>query len=795
MPRSAPIQNSFNGGELSPLIKARIDLNAKYNSGCELLENFIPQIYGPARKRNGFRFIGEVKNSADNTELIPFEFSDVQAYILEFGDQYIRFYRNGGRVLESNLTITNITQANPAVVTSAGHGYSNGDYVYIADGGGMTELDGRYFTVAGVTANTFQLSGVDSTGYTAYSTGGTVARVYEITSPYLAADVSNIRFAQNADVIHLAHDNYAPRKLSRTGHTSWTLTEVNFDWPPFNDENVGSTTIQVSAATGSVTLTASAALFDADMVGGHYKLSEIPESVYDVWKTATVYGAGAYTQYDGNVYYTSGGGTSGTRAPVHESGSISDGGVTWTYVNDGSGYAEITAYTDTTHVTATVIVQLPQSSVTGATTRWSEAAWSTYRGFPRVVTFYEDRLWFAGSTNNPQTLWASVSSDYENFKQGTVDDAGLNYTINSTKVDKIEWIAGSKVLSIGTMSNEFVASASSPDAAITPTDVRIVPSTSKGCAFEFPIHIDEVTLFLQRSEKKLREFVYSFENDRYVSPNLTVLSEHITEDGIYDLTYQQEPDQIVWSITKTTYRLAALTYERPENVVAWHRHVTTNGDFKSIAVIPYWDGSQDTLFAIIERVVNGNTVKYVEYMEKYYTDEYAFFVDSGLTYDGTAVSTVSGLDHLEGETVSILADGAVHPQKVVSGGSITLDYMASVINVGLPMTAKLKTMPLEAGSRDGVAQGKYNRINEITIKVLETGSGLMYGPDANNLEEYYFRSTEDLTDTAVPLFTGVTERLAMPSQYELESQVYLEHNSPLPCTILAIMPQYFTNDR
>lgn len=720
MAKASPMQNSFNAGELSPQLKGRADID-KYKSGCETLTNFLPQIYGPARKRPGTRFVREVKTSSRLTRLIPFEYSTEQAYAIEFGHQYIRFHTEGGTLLS----------------------------------------------------------------------GGSP---YEIVSPYEDVDLDYLDFAQSADVIYISHPDYPPYKLARLGATNWTITAVTFDWPPFNDENVGTVTITASAVTGTgITLTASSAMFSAAMVGVYFKFEEVIESKYDIWEVGKSVSSGAFRHYDGKLYEATSTGTTGNRPPIHFSGTESDGAVNWIFRHDGKGYAKITAYTSTTVVTADVIKRLPATATSG-TTKWAEGAWSSYRGYPTCVTFYEDRLWFAGSGSRPQTIWASVTGDYENHKYGTSADDGLNFTINTQDMNTIEWLSPGKVLSIGTANGEFTLSATNLNDAVTPTDVLIKPQTTYGSITSVrPVRVAGSILFVQRAGRKLREYVYNFQTDAYIASNLAVLAEHITSSGIVDLAYQQEPYQIVWAPCANG-ELIGLTFERAEEVVGWHRH-DVGGLVESVVALPHWDGDQDVLWMIVRRTINGTTKRYVEYMEKYYADEYAFFVDCGLTYDGVAVDTVSGLNHLEGEEVAVLVDGAVHPNVTVSSGTVNLQYQGSVINIGLPYTATVKTMPLEAGAADGVAQGKTMRVNNIVLRLHETGPGLWYGPNTTTMDEYHVRRTTNNMNEAVPLFTGDTALLPWPGEYQQSTQITVQHRLPLPCTLIAVMPQVFTYDR
>ena len=212
MARVAAQLTNFTGGELSPRLDGRNDLS-KYASGCKTLENFIVYPHGSAARRSGSTFVAEVADSDNKTRLIPFEFSTTQTYMLEFSNLKIRFYKDNGSILEGDKTITGITQANPAVVTSTSHGYSNGDEVVITAVVGMTEVNSKRFLVAGVTTNTFQLTdkdgtNVNSTGYTAYSSAGTANKVYEIATPYTTAQLFDIKFAQSADVMYITHPSH-----------------------------------------------------------------------------------------------------------------------------------------------------------------------------------------------------------------------------------------------------------------------------------------------------------------------------------------------------------------------------------------------------------------------------------------------------------------------------------------------------------------------------------------------------------------------------------------------------------
>ena len=752
MARVAVQLTNFTGGELSPRLDGRNDL-AKYASGCKTLQNMIVYPHGSAARRPGTTFVAEVKTSSAFTRLIPFEFSTTQTYILEFGNNYIRFYKDSGAILESNKTITGITQANPGVVTSAAHGFSNGDTVVISGVVGMTQVNGKRFKVASVATNTFQLQDIDganvnTTSYTAYSSGGIANRVYTLTTTYLTADLPQLKFAQSADVMYICHPDYSVKKLSRTGHTSWTITEVDFTDGPYLDDNITATTFGMSSHT----------------VG-----------------TGRTLTASAVTGINNNTGFQS-----------------TDVGRLFTFRD---GYGEITAITSTTVVTATVIKDMGSSSTT---TSWALGAFSDTTGHPSCVTFYEQRLVFAGTEVQPQTLFFSKSGDYENMHEnrgGTIaDDDAIIYTIASNQVNAIRFLSATRTLIVGTVGGEFSVSGGGTDDPVTPTNILIKKQSNHGCANLDAIPVGNVTLFLQRAKRKIRELAYNFDVDGYVAPDMTILAEHISETGINSMSYQQEPNQIIWCVREDG-KLVGLTYQREQQVVAWHQHIfggafsTGNAVCESIATIPTNDKEYQT-WVVIKRTINGVTRRYVEYINQFdfdETDNTNFnFLDSQLAYSGSATTTISGLDHLEGQTVSVLANGSTHPDRTVTAGSITLARSSTKVKVGLKYTSLLQTMRIDAGSQNGTSQAKTKRIYNITVRLYES-IGVEVGPDLNNMESIPFRSSAALMDTAIPVYTGDKE-VEFRGNYETDGYIYVRQTQPLPLTVLSLYPELITND-
>jgi len=801
MARVSTIVTNFQAGELSPRLEGRIDLQ-KYSSGAQKLENMLVFPQGGITRRPGTKYAGTSKDGG-KVRLIPFEFSDEQAYVLEFGANYIRYFKDGGILTEATETISGATQANPVVLTITGTSLVNGDRIFVKDVAGMTELNNREFTVANKTTNTIELSGIDGTGFTAYTSGGTAGKIVEDTTTYTEAQVFELNFVQSADVLYLAHKDHEPAKLTRTTATSFTLTDIDFIDGPWLDENTTDTTMYFSAETGTVTVTASAPVFSSDDVGRFIRTREILEIAHDEWAAGTSYVNNATVRYNGHVYrqVTGSTETSGNTPPVHLTGTETYGNIDWEYRHDEFGHVRITAFTSATVVTAVVHEDqygndtLPDSSVGSgnANTRWSLGAFGGDQGYPRAVAFYEERLYFAGTTGQPQTIFGSKTADFENMTPGTNDDDAINITIASGQVNVIRHMIPGRFLQIMTTSSEFTLSGGTGTQPVTPTSVNVLRETTFGSGDVRPLRAGASTIMVQKGLEKVKEVTFDLDTDGLVGRDLTILAEHLTRGGVTDMVWQQEPELVLWFV-HSDGTLVGLSYDPQNQTIGWHTHPMGNsGIVESITAIP--SGAEDQVYLSVKRTINSATVRHVVFMENIYfgTDVAdAFYVDSGLTYDSSATTTISGLNHLEGETVQILADGSAHPDKVVSGGVVTLDRSASTVHVGYSYDSKMQTLRLEAGADDGVSQGKIKRIHGVTVRFIDT-VGAEVGPDESNLDRIPFRDSSMAMDEAVPMFDGDKE-ITFPSGYDNDARVFVRQTQPLPMTILAVMRRSNTFD-
>ena len=670
MAESSPILTNFTSGELSPRLNGRIDME-KYYNGASSINNFQVLMHGGLQKRSGTRYIAPIKTqtgSNSGARLIPFVFSKTQAYILEFGHNYIRFFKDEGQI----------------------------------------------------------------------TSGGSV---YEISTTYTAAQISEIEYVQSADVLYLVHDNHKPRKLSRTGHTSWSISDVDFFDGPYDAANTSSTTLTPSGTSGSVTVTASSSVFVANDVGRSVRIK-------------------------------------------HSS--------TW-------GFGIITAFGSATSVTVAVNADRNYGG-TGAVTDWRLGTFYT-GNFPTKITFFEERLFYAGTTQEPSTVFGSMSADFDKFSPTSVDgsvndDNGLSFTLVSDQVNQITGMYGGKFLHIFTKNGAFNMSSGSATQGITPTTVQVTNETNDGAADKKVSPASKSVLFIGKNKKRLREFAYNIDYDSFTTPDMTVLSEHVGFGGFEECSFANYPNNILW-VRRGDGVLLGFTYYRDQDVTAWHRHTIagTNAKVKSIAVIPGVDDAFDTLYLIIERTINSATTQYVEFLEEDYrvddglTKDDQFFVDSGLTYSGSSTSTLTGLNHLEGQTVAVLNNGAVEANKTVSSGAITLTNATTKCHVGLPFTAELESVNVEPKSQYGTTQGKRGRIDKVIFRLFET-VGLKAGPASSSVDVVPFRTTTSTMSATEPKTGDYT--FLMPATYTTENKLYVKSDTAQACTISAIMIQMST---
>ena len=561
----------------------------------------------------------------------------------------------------------------------------------------------------------------------------------EISVPYSQDDLDKLYFSQSGDVVYIAHPNFPLRTITRYSQTDWRTAEVQMIDGPYLPVHTGDITLTPSATKGNITITASDDVFCQSDVGRHVRIMQ-PNNPNVQW-----------------------------------------------------GAAKITAYSNPKSVSATVFEDLPFLNTT-ASKAWRLGVFSAATGYPSVVTFFEQRL-ILGKGNG---VYGSKTGQYEIFSPtsasaGVTAEYGYGYELSSDQINDVCWLSSGRVLAIGTVGADFTLETLGGEGTI-PMSVKAQRHSTYGSESVAPIKVDSTTLFVQHYGRKLRAFMYDSNSDGYMARDLTTLAPHITYSGIKEMALQQEPVPVIWCVLKNG-TLAGLTYEYAESVEAWHSHELPGAFIESIATLPAENGSNDELFLLVRRQINGETKRYIEVMENGIAEDAldskeCFFVDSGLSYHGEKVSQLGGLDHLEGETVAVLADGAVQTEKVVTNGAITLDTPAEVVHAGLPFTSVLQTMPLVGIGHDGISESSVKRISGVLLRLYKT-LGVSVG-SADHIERQSFRSSSDPMNQPPALFSG-DKKIPFFAQWNRLSDIRIEQDQPLPLTILGIFPLVSTN--
>ena len=562
---------------------------------------------------------------------------------------------------------------------------------------------------------------------------------YEVSTLYTEDDLPDIKTAQSGDVLYIVHPSHPMRRLIRVAATQWTLSDADFIDGPYLPVNTGDVSLTPSGTTGTVTVTASADLFCGDDVGRHIRLRHTPSST-------VVWGAGI-----------------------------------------------ITGFTNARTVAVKVFDDFPFASAS-ATKAWRLGVFNAKDGYASCVDFFEQRLILA--KNN--CVYASCVGKYETFSPtdrngAAAADLGFGCEIASQQINDICWLSSGRALSVGTTGADFTLTTSSNITLTSSIKIDLVRHSTFGSESVTPVKISNTTLFVQRYGRKVRAFAYDLNADGYTARDVTILAPHITQSGICDMTLQQEPVPVVWCALNNG-NLIGMTYDGEQNVQAWHRHPMTNGFVESLTTLPKRDGNGDELYLIVRRVVDGRTKRYIEVMETGLAEDAedttdAFFVDSGLSLHAVnPVQTVSGLAHLEGQTVAILADGAVQPEKTVSDGTVVLDKPAKTVHVGLPFSSVLQ--PTAAAGLTAPARDRKIRIVGAVLRLYKT-LGFSIGT-AVRAEAPVFRTFADVAGKAPALFSGC-KKVAFTGDWDDMPVLSIKQEQPLPLTVLAVYPLLTSN--
>lgn len=572
---------------------------------------------------------------------------------------------------------------------------------------------------------------------------------YEIETPYVEADLFDIHHVQSADVLTLVHPNYIPRELRREGAIDWTLEIIEF-------------ASRLSPPTG-ITATPTAGTTPGAPTTWTYVVSSVgpnglDESTYSAVATCSnnLFDDGAYN----TITWTAA--TGASRYYVYK---LSNG--LYGYI----GQAQGTSFKDD-NIAADVSVTPPEIN-------------DPFLGsgnYPAAASYFEQRRCFGGTARAPQTLWMTRSGTESNLNYSipTRDDDSIQFRVAAREANTIRHIVPLQEMILLTSSAEWRVTSINSD-AITPTSFSVKPQSYIGANNVQPVIVNNNLIFAAARGGHVRELGYSSQSGGYMTGDLSLRAPHLFDNlDIRDMALAKAPQQVIWMVSSDG-KLLGLTYVPEHAIGAWHQH-DTDGTFESCCVVS--EGNEDVLYVVVKREIDGNDVRYVERMasRQFANPADAFFVDSGLTYTGTPVDEISGLGHLEGKTVSILADGAVHPQRVVTDGAITLDVNASVIHIGLPIIADMQTLPLSYET-EAYGQGRVKNVNQVWLRVFRS-SGIFVGPNPDQLVEAKQRTTEPYGSP--PALKSEEIQVTLRPDWTDTGSVYVRQSDPLPLTVVAL---------
>lgn len=821
MPRVSLQQTNFTAGEISPRLVGRTDID-RYANAARSLVNAYPVIHGGAKRRGGTRYVAPAKLSGTKkARLVPFVFSRDFAYMLEFGDLYVRVWPAGGGALitelatgysESMLADIDFAQgadtmfiAHPSVPIQRLRRFSTAIFDLSAAPFTTTPFDDQGHALA---ANLTLSAATVGAGRTATASAGVflpsdvgrqlvsgsgLAVVTGYTSATgVTVDIS-IAFAGVALASGAWYLDVSPQGIVKPSAKDPVASSIDLTGSLSRAAD-----ITLSAKTGAITVTASAGVFAAGDVG-NTMYADSGVAAITAFTSATQVSATTSSDFASTSYARGGYGITDSVWRAEDVGK---------FVRINGGLCKITSFTSASVVKATILTALT-GTVASPPLAWSleSSVWSALNGYPRTLTLHEQRLVAAGSNRFSQTIWGSRTGEYLDFTKGTADDDGYSFTIAADEINPISYLASLRNLVVHTYGGEFSLQGG-VEKPITPTNVRIRPESSHGSRGVRPVTVGKESVFVQRAGRKVRAMGYRYDFDGYAAPDLTVLAEHITEGGgVTAMAYQQEPDLLLWAV-RGDGALLSCTFDRDQSVIGWANHYT-EGAFESVATIP--NGDREETWVIARRTVNGATVRYIEILDEVFQPmlpgaaysgyppapaivTYGYTVDCGVSFDNAAGQTVFNVPHLIGKTVDIVADGAVQTQQTVDGsGNVTLPRASYRTLIGLHFRSEIGLLTPEVGTGTGTAQGNSMRTSEITLRFLNTIGAQVYDGEGNEQDVPFRRFGPAVLDKAPQPFTG-NVRIETLGWERGRSDLTIVQDQPLPMHLLAAVRKFQVND-
>lgn len=748
-------QLAFTTGEVSPDVSSRFDLE-QYKSALLEAENVVIRPYGAVAKRQGSQYVGQVKYSDKPTRLFEFTTNTNNSFMLEFGDKYIRVWNYG---------------------------------IY--------------------------------TGI-------------EVTTPFTSDILFDLNCNQSGDVMFICSGKYPIQTLSRYSDTDWRMSTYKLTEQPYDEINTDNGhTLTVNGDT----ITSTKDLFTQDMVGSVIQIAYYVEAVHTkstgevvekkvkrYMQAQTIektynninYNVGAFStdtelswkftthgtwegtvklqisNNDGQTWKDYRTYTSKNDYNVTDTGKI-EAGARLKYVSDiksGSvncdlsimpftqyGIVEIKSVTDAKNAKVNVLNGIKEGE---PSYQWKLGSWNRGRGYPKLCTFYQDRFVVAATDSKPNFIWFSRTGDYPNFGvekvEGTItDDSAITLPVINRKMCEIRHLVPANDLIILTSGNEWIVRG---DKTITPTNCNLKTQTQRGALSCEPQFIGNRCVFVQERGGTVRDMGYSYESDNYTGQDLTLFVKTLVKGHLaVTSAYAQDPDSIIYYV-RDDGQLNCLTYIPEQKVYGWS-HFVTNGKYRYVESVA--EGEQDTIYFVVDRVINNKSVKCIERSIPLYTEDNSdVFLDCYVKVANSIKTDYINAPHLVGQMVDIVIDGQQMPSRVVpSTGVIKLDGKANVITVGLPYTTKIKIPSVEQQINDGTLQGRVATVSRVVLRMYKSFGGKVGRT---------FDRMDDITLPPNELFTG-DKPVILPKMginYSTDTSICIKHSDPFPFNLLSI---------
>ena len=656
---------------------------------------------------------------------------------------------------------------------------------------------------------------------------------YEIEAPWTAEQLGELYWHQALDALYLYHPEVQTQKLSRTSATTFALTPFVYAGGPFDPRNQDKAlTVSASSTSGTVTLTASAALFAATDVGRLFRMEAVDLGSIPAWDVGMTVALGDLRQSNGAIYQAMMAGKTGGVAPIHTEGVEWDGmgtadansqvyGVQWAYLHDRYGLLRIASFSSATEVEAEVIRRLPYtiadgvnyddvygggggwyydnplepdfewtppdggSTGTPGTWRWQFGSFSNTSGWPQCGVIWDERHMVGFQA----TVHGSVIGALDDFSPlNELGDPSRDQAFSGQipAADFIRWMVADEDLLVGTGAGEHRIGASSAAQSIGPGAVRRARQSDEGAASGMPIEVDGRVVFVQAARQKLIEFAYAVERDRFTGPDLTANSDHMGDPGFGRIAWQKEKSRLIWS-ERDDGTLACALYEPKQEALGWAARTLGGGLLATgVCTIPDPDGRFDQLW-ITTTNGDGSAGRMLRMARMRDTSDKSrnrIMTDASWIYEGAPTTSIAA-PHLAGKTVDILADGLPIMEVALDGdGAAELATPASTIIVGLPFPAELHLLPLESGGDNGPALMKQGRNAKCALNLLNS-DGLEVEVEGN-IVDVETAPFEQAPGTLPPLFTG-TRWMDTVGAWDRERALIVRRIRPQPATVRAIM--------